>query len=52
MIGEATISDCKKYRYMLKRRWGDGHDVVTWIMLNPSTADADADDLFAAGVVG
>jgi hypothetical protein len=40
----AVISPCGAYRYELTRRWADGDDIVTWIMLNPSTADADYDD--------
>ena len=39
----AVISDCGTYRYQLERRWADGPS-VTWIMLNPSTADASIDD--------
>lgn len=39
----ALISDCGKYRYKLWRRWADGPG-VTWVMLNPSTADAAVDD--------
>lgn len=31
------------YRYLLTRRWAPG-PVMTWVMLNPSTADASADD--------
>lgn len=49
----AVISPCATYRYMLTRRWDDvptvvkgfhGTDLALWIMLNPSTADADTDD--------
>ncbi|KLO31901.1 hypothetical protein ABW16_01850 [Mycolicibacter heraklionensis] len=39
----AVISDCGLYRYELIRRWGAGK-LVEFIMLNPSTADAAADD--------
>ncbi len=39
----AVIDLSGKYRYVLTRRWGEAGS-VTWIMLNPSTADADVDD--------
>lgn len=32
------------YRYRLWRRWWPAAPQLTWIMLNPSTADADTDD--------
>lgn len=41
----ATISKCQKYRYWLERVWAeDGTGFVNFVMLNPSTADAEQDD--------
>jgi hypothetical protein len=39
----AILSDCGRYRYRLSREWGAGPHAL-FIMLNPSTADACADD--------
>jgi hypothetical protein len=39
----AELSACRKYRYALTRRWGDGPQVL-FVMLNPSTADEVDDD--------
>jgi hypothetical protein len=40
----AVISTCGKFRYLLTREWGTGGEVATFVMLNPSTADAEKDD--------
>lgn len=40
----AVISRCRRYRYELRRRFACGHEVVCFIMLNPSTADGERDD--------
>lgn len=42
----AIISADGLYRYRLEREWDtlDGAGTVLWVMLNPSTADADTDD--------
>jgi hypothetical protein len=42
--GGAIVSKCEKYRYALTRIWDEKLPVLTWVMLNPSTADADEDD--------
>ena len=39
----AHLSDCGLYRYRLTREWGGGR-LLPFVMLNPSTADANADD--------
>ena len=45
MKKSAAISDCGAYRYALERLWGDGsRGTCTFIMLNPSTADANQYD--------
>src|SRR6185437_4878200 len=42
----ASISECGRYRYWLRRSWGHGGNgkTVSFIMLNPSMADAEQDD--------
>lgn len=44
MIRTAHISDDGLYRYRLGRAWDSDRPVMVWVMLNPSTADADVDD--------
>ncbi len=43
-LGKAEFSPCKKYRYSLERVLSTQPRTIAWIMLNPSTADADKDD--------
>lgn len=40
----ADLSQCGRYRYRLWRRWDARLPTMLWVMLNPSTADASADD--------
>ena len=44
MIKSAEISPCGLYRYSLTRKWEAWKGTVNFIMLNPSTADAQEDD--------
>lgn len=44
MNKSAKISDCRKYRYELRRVWTVSKPLVLFIGLNPSTADAEAED--------
>lgn len=41
---DAVISECSKYRYLLRRTWDHARPRVLYVMLNPSTADAAKDD--------
>jgi len=40
----ATVSACGTYRYHLWRSWDENRPHLTFLMLNPSTADALSDD--------
>jgi len=44
MNKSALISECGKYRYTLTREWDVTKGKIVFIMLNPSTADAEFDD--------
>lgn len=41
---EAKYSPCKRYRYWLTRRWGQGNSGFAFVGLNPSTATETVDD--------
>jgi hypothetical protein len=40
----ANVSECGRYRYRLWRLWDELAPVMVWVLLNPSTADAETDD--------
>jgi hypothetical protein len=44
MLKNAIISEDQKYRYWLYRHWAMTGPNIGWVMLNPSTADANIDD--------
>lgn len=44
MESSAVISDCGLYRYVLTRTWDACLPRISFVMLNPSTADANQDD--------
>jgi hypothetical protein len=39
MYKHAELSVCRKYRYTLTRKWGEGDCLMACILVNPSTAD-------------
>jgi hypothetical protein len=43
-VDGAAFSPCGRYRYLLTRRLGNQRRTATFILLNPSTADAERDD--------
>jgi hypothetical protein len=48
----ALLSECGQYRYRLWRLWDALAPVMVWVLLNPSTADADTDDPTVRKCVG
>ena len=42
--GKAIFSECEKYRYSLTREWDSSKEKILFLLLNPSTADAEHDD--------
>jgi len=44
MTSRAVFNEARTHRYLLARSWQPDLPVMTWIMLNPSTADAEKDD--------
>lgn len=52
MIRTAEISECRRYRYRLTRRWDESRPAVMFVMLNPSTADACQDDPTISRCIG
>lgn len=44
MNSGAILSKCGQYRYSLWRNWGGEKPPAAFVMLNPSTADAEKDD--------
>ncbi len=44
MISTAIISDYGLYRYELRKIWQPKNGWVCWVLLNPSTADANQED--------
>ncbi len=44
LVRSAVLSPCGFYRYRLGRTWDNRLPVLLFIMLNPSTADANVDD--------
>ena len=47
----ALLSEDNKYRYQLSRIWDEKKPLILFIMLNPSTADANSDDQTISRVI-
>lgn len=44
ILRAASLSSCGDYRHLLVREWADNGPTAVFVLLNPSTADADRDD--------
>ena len=52
MHGDATFDATGRYRYRLDRVWDPDQPRVTWVALNPNTADATSDDPTIRRMIG
>lgn len=52
MTRTAVLSECGRYRYRLGRTWDAAVRPLVFVMLNPSTADAEVDDPTITRCVG
>lgn len=43
-LAAVVLSNCGRYRYELTRKWNESLPALTFIMLNPSTANATLDE--------
>ncbi len=50
--GDATFSDCGRYRYRLERIWNPQVPILPWVLLNASRADSHRDDPTVRRVTG
>lgn len=48
----AVISECGQFRYKLRRTWDAALPILAFVMLNPSTADAEKDDATIRKCIG
>lgn len=51
-LGVAYFSEDRRYRYLLTRRIADGFRKILWIMLNPSTANHEKNDMTITKCIG
>lgn len=52
VLRAAELSPCGRYRFVLCRSWGAPAAPVVFVMLNPSTADAEVDDPTTTRCIG